>query len=411
MTRIGLRGAPCGEVDASGVAHLDGQRKPVAWWVAASDKWHDPRQSPSLRQRAIDGTPVVETKLAVPGGDIVHRAFAVADQGGALVYEFENRSPSAVVVAVPARNVATTASAAGTAPIGVESQGIDVPQHVRAFPLTHSSSITFAWSLRRPRWRILRPQATAPIVAATLAGHAAVVRGWVQACEKASRVSIAPHELTASRCAMLLATAHDLDALLHDDAALGVLAIAERVRMGDPPEPWSASVADAVQRIARRPQASEWSWRALSAAAGFFMQADESDAANDTVAAWQRSLDEQRAGNAGSPSTSRSADGLAGAVLQAANREDLLVRPVSPIETQLFSDGLVNSRGVNLEAHSVHAGPRHRVSLAVRWHGENAALLWEVEGPPGLRLTAPAVDASFSTLAAQGEALLKVATR
>lgn len=103
MTRIGLRGAPCGEVDASGVAHLDGRRVPVGWWVAASDKWHDPRQSPSVRQRAIDGTPVVETKLAVPGGDIVHRAFAVADQGGALVYEFENRSPSAVVVAVPAR--------------------------------------------------------------------------------------------------------------------------------------------------------------------------------------------------------------------------------------------------------------------------------------------------------------------
>lgn len=97
--------------------------------------------------------------------------------------------------------------------------------------------------------------------------------------------------------------------------------------------------------------------------------------------------------------------------MHSANREDLLVRPVSPSETQLFSDGLVNSRGANLEAHSVHAGPRHRVSLAVRWHGENAALLWEVEGPPGLRLTAPAVDASFSTLAAQGEALLKVATR
>ncbi|MFM2181032.1 MAG: hypothetical protein RIR54_326, partial [Actinomycetota bacterium] len=58
--------------------------------------------------------------------------------------------------------------------------------------------------------------------------------------------------------------------------------------------------------------------------------------------------------------------------------------------------------------HAVHAGPRHRLSLAVRWHGENAALLWEVDGPPGLRLTAPAVDAGFSTLAAQGEALLRV---
>ncbi|MFM8906613.1 MAG: hypothetical protein ACKOIZ_03200 [Actinomycetota bacterium] len=37
-----------------------------------------------------------------------------------------------------------------------------------------------------------------------------------------------------------------------------------------------------------------------------------------------------------------------------------------------------------------------------------AALLWEVEGPPGLQLSAPAVDAAFRTSTAQGEALLQV---
>jgi len=45
----------------------------------------------------------------------------------------------------------------------------------------------------------------------------------------------------------------------------------------------------------------------------------------------------------------------------------------------------------------------------LRWHGENVALLWEVDGPPGLHLSAPTVDASFSTVSAQGEALLRVA--
>lgn len=401
MTRIGLRGAPCGEVDAWGVARLDDHREPVSWWVAASDKWHDPRHSPSVRQRAVDGTPVVETKLAVPGGDVVHRAYVVADQGGALVYEFENRSPSAVVVAVPTRDVATTASSAGGAP-----HGLDLPQHVRAFPLTHSSTVTFAWPLRRPRRRFIRPQAAASIDAGTLASHDAVVRGWAQACEKASRVSVAPHELTASRCQILLATVQDLDDTLRDDAAVGVLAVVERTRMGDPTGPWISAVADAVQRIARRPQASAWSWRALSAAATFFSHADEVDAANDTTAAWQKSLDEHGGGVVVPPIFDASE--LARAVKHSATVEDRVARPVSPLETQLFSDGLAGSRGVNFEAHAVHAGPRHRLSLAVRWHGENAALLWEVDGPPGLRLTAPAVDAGFSTLAAQGEALLRV---
>jgi hypothetical protein len=44
----------------------------------------------------------------------------------------------------------------------------------------------------------------------------------------------------------------------------------------------------------------------------------------------------------------------------------------------------------------------------VRWHGENAALLWEVDGPPGLQLRAPRVDASFVGSNQRGEALLRV---
>jgi len=56
----------------------------------------------------------------------------------------------------------------------------------------------------------------------------------------------------------------------------------------------------------------------------------------------------------------------------------------------------------------VPAGPQHTVSLAVRWHGQNAALLWEVDGPPGLQLRAPRVDASFVGSSQRGEALLRV---
>jgi len=59
----------------------------------------------------------------------------------------------------------------------------------------------------------------------------------------------------------------------------------------------------------------------------------------------------------------------------------------------------------------VHDAPTAvgRVSYAVRWHGDRVALLWEVDARPGagpVRLTAPGLDAGWSTTEARGEALL-----
>ncbi len=59
----------------------------------------------------------------------------------------------------------------------------------------------------------------------------------------------------------------------------------------------------------------------------------------------------------------------------------------------------------------VHDAPTAvgRVSYAVRWHGDRVALLWEVDVRPGagpMRLTAPGLDAGWSTTEARGEALL-----
>ncbi|MGA1261625.1 MAG: hypothetical protein ACO31F_06385, partial [Ilumatobacteraceae bacterium] len=74
-----------------------------------------------------------------------------------------------------------------------------------------------------------------------------------------------------------------------------------------------------------------------------------------------------------------------------------------------FATGIAaGGRVINCEAPGVPAGPQHPGSLAVRWHGENAALLWEGDGPPGLQLRAPRVDASFVGSSQRGEALLRV---
>lgn len=46
------------------------------WWVRAGDEWVFPSRAAAVRQRLVDGMPVVETVLRVGGGDVVHRAAA-----------------------------------------------------------------------------------------------------------------------------------------------------------------------------------------------------------------------------------------------------------------------------------------------------------------------------------------------
>ena len=144
--RIGLHGAGSAVVDPFGVVFPDGWRgSSCGWWLAASDKWHDPRTSPSVRQQRVNGTPVVQTKVAVPGGDVVQRVFVVADQGGRLVMHVSNESPEPVVVAVPTRGMSSTAAAGATRP-----QGIETPDDVRAFRcrIAPASPLPGHWSRR-----------------------------------------------------------------------------------------------------------------------------------------------------------------------------------------------------------------------------------------------------------------------
>lgn len=391
--RIGLHGAGSAVVDPYGVVHPEGWRgNSCGWWLAASDKWHDPRTSPSVRQQRIDGTPVVQTKVAVPGGDVVQRVFVVADHGGRLVMQVSNESPEPVAVAVHTRDISTTAAAGASRP-----QGIETPNDVMAYPLSHRASITFAWPLVQSRFR-----RAAPIDAGLLPSHDQVVRGWVLTSERASRVAPDASALVTARCELSLMTSLEIDDLLDADAALGTLVIAERVRMGDNPREWTSQIADAARRVAKHPQRSAWTARAMVMAARTLVAADESLAADDVVELWQRAA----TGVTRPDATS----GDSAAIMQAATIEHRFVHALTRTSAVVLPTGIpVAWRGANVEAHGVVATPDHRVSLALRWHGENVALLWEVDGPPGLQLSAPTVDASFSTVSAQGEALLRVA--
>jgi hypothetical protein len=78
------------------------------WWVGADDRWHLPSREVNVRQRLVGDSPVVETAMRVPGGDVVERVYAVrrssTEGGGELVVaEVENSSKVPVAVALAVR--------------------------------------------------------------------------------------------------------------------------------------------------------------------------------------------------------------------------------------------------------------------------------------------------------------------
>ena len=78
------------------------------WWVGADDRWHVVVDEATVRQALLDHSPVVETRLRVPGGDAVHRAFGVRGSGPGggqeyVVVEVENDSPVPFALALVVR--------------------------------------------------------------------------------------------------------------------------------------------------------------------------------------------------------------------------------------------------------------------------------------------------------------------
>jgi hypothetical protein len=74
------------------------------WWIGAEDRWHVPSRATGVRQRLVDGAPVVETAMRVPGGDAIARTYGMTSTtlGPCAVIEIRNATtiPFAVVIAV-----------------------------------------------------------------------------------------------------------------------------------------------------------------------------------------------------------------------------------------------------------------------------------------------------------------------
>ena len=97
-----------GEVDPAGLVHMAGAPWSLDWWVGAEDRWHHPGMEAAVRQGPLDDSPVRQSALRVPGGEVVQRvggvqATAGAWSGPALVVEVENLSAVPVALALVVR--------------------------------------------------------------------------------------------------------------------------------------------------------------------------------------------------------------------------------------------------------------------------------------------------------------------
>lgn len=80
------------------IGALDGSWR-FEWGAGADDRWHLAHDEVAVRQTRIDDTPVFETAMRIPGGDLICRVGAAVDGSGrSLVVEFVNSSPNGVAL-------------------------------------------------------------------------------------------------------------------------------------------------------------------------------------------------------------------------------------------------------------------------------------------------------------------------
>jgi hypothetical protein len=380
-TAIGtLAAGVMAHVDEAGTVRLVGGPlvggPTVAWYVAADDRWHTPSKEAAVRQRLIDGVPVVETSVRIPGGDAVQRVYAVPDDGGLVLIEIENVTTLPFAVAFDTSEVRAT-----RAPATVPIEGITLPEGSVVIPVGKTSVV-----------RVAIGRGSGPLVAVPAAAD--VVRGWTQALDRSPRLVLLDDVLVArmrsGRADVLLAPPPVFDR--SGDLIAFVLVVSERVRLGEPAEEWVDPVSDAAVHIAKasRRTADPSADLALRRAADVLRAAGQARGAADVerMPLGAVALDDARPSSALRDLT-RSLDSWA----RGRGREvEILADGISP-----------DLLGQSFEVHGALAGDAV-VSYAVRWHGERPAVLWESSVPVTIRC--PSLDPSWSAEGTRGDALL-----
>jgi hypothetical protein len=352
----------------------------IDWFVAADDRWHTPQQEASTRQVRVAGTPVVETRVRIPGGDAVQRVYSVADAGGMTVIEVTNESTLPIAVAFTGGGLLTRRP-----PTSMPPQGIDLPADAVIHPIGHSATVTVA-----------RSHGAAVALPESLPSADQVARGWLAQTQRASRLQLPDvamvEAVTAARCELLLNGPLDAGLDLDEvDPAAFVLGVAELVRLGDSPSIWVPDIATQLERWARAgaqigPVTGEV---AIEAAARVLHAAAEHRAVDDLR---RMKLPPPAIGDSAEiPTDPRLVPSWVERHLVISDEHAAQLMPMSFPPAWL---------GIDFEAHGLAIGLASTLSFAIRWHGDRPALLWEVHGAP-----MPLSYESWSTGQLSGEAL------
>lgn len=412
MTPLGLlSGGPVARVDDRGTVVV-GDRA-VGWSVRSEERWHHAATEAAVRQRRLRDTPVVETSMRVPSGDAVATSYAVADAGGAarVVTVIRNDSPAPIVVALDGDETLLRLSRRSVRDGDRPGRVVPVPHRqsvvVEYAPfgqdreLPSAEAVASGWRAQADRGVRLEsptsisyerclvalgpgPDATVSVVAESL--EAALALGWFETAGDATE--------------WLVGCQRGRGRIGPDDASTlaALRALAAWRRAGVPPEHLDylvGPVAAAGHRLRRSPDGA----RARDEAIWFLEAAAQPDAA-----AHLRRAVPPRATRGGSADSTPAGPGRT--VVDAV--EALVAETDDGVE--LLGGWTPTWRGVPLEAHDV---PTRfgQVSVAVRWHGDRPALLWELRPWPVEGVRAPVwratrVDPAWTSDAPAGEALL-----
>jgi hypothetical protein len=349
------------------------------WFVAADDRWHVPSEEATVRQRRVDGTPVVETRLRVPRGDVVQQVYSCADSGGVTVIEITNESTLPVAIAFSHRQVMTERPV-----VDVPIEGIELPPTAFVMPLGHRATV---------RLGIAHDGAGNRPLPTGLPSAIQVVRGWSTLTDRAGRLLLPDGELGATLAERIVAERCDLALGAVPEAAdepeAFAVALHELVRMGERTDPWLPQLVVAVEAIGRRH--AGWAGDiALDAAGRTLALAGEQRAVRDL----ERTVARRHA-------RSKPPVSPPGGPMVIAWLESQLLHG-----GQLFAQGMPSEWfGQPIEAYGLPAGRTPTtVAFAVRWHGERPAVLWEQTGDP-VTLSAPVCAPGWSAATTTGEAL------
>ncbi len=363
---IGVLDAPTvAVVRRDGAIELPGAHVALGWSLY-TDGWRPPAAG-ATRQHAIDGLPVVETRVAVPGGDVVHRAYAVTGPPACVLIEIENASPAPVAVALRVRGAGAPAvgSIVRAAPAWRE-QHADGDVTSLVWPLPHRASVRALVPLARAAAGTRAPSGLDPR-AQPASGD--VARGWKAILARGALLDVEDEVLQravdGARAALLLHAGRDRPRPTADDA----IAL----------EDWGfdTEAVAAWQRLAMRAR----------------RHASRRVPIHD---AWSLVRAELAAAAAGVPEHPAR-------FLRAVR--DVVLRELDAAEPTLALFPGFPAEWLG-RAVAVHDAPtRHGpVSCALRWHGPRPALLWSA--PPGVTLRVPALDPGWSTDTSEGEMLL-----